>query len=169
MTSQAYFSLPRRVVVVLLDRGDADPERLVDRRHPLGVAAGQVVVDGDHVDGIAGERVEEDGERRGQGLALAGLHLGDRAGVEHHAADQLDVEVALAERAARGLADQRERLGQQVVERLAVAGALAQLVGLGAELGVVEQLHLGLDPVDRLDPPLVLLNCAPRPCAGRGR
>ena len=32
---------------------------------------------------------------------------------------------------------------------------------LGAELGVVEQLHLGLDAVDLVDPPLVLLELAP--------
>ena len=44
-----------------------------------------------------------------------------------------------------GLAAEREGLGQQVVERLAVAGALAQRVGLLAELVVLEQLHLGLD------------------------
>ena len=37
------------------------------------------------------------------------------------------------------------------------AGTLAKLVGLAPELGVLEQLHLGLDPVDRLDPALVLL------------
>ncbi len=104
------------------------------------------------MDVLAGERVEEDGQGRGERLALAGLHLGDRARVQHHAADQLDVEVALAERAPAGLAAERERLGQQVVERLAVAGALAQRVGLGAQLGVVEQLHLRLDAVDRVDP-----------------
>ena len=125
------FLLPRRVVVVLLDRGDADPERLVDRRHPFGVAAGEVVVDGDDVDAVAGEGVEEDRQRRGQRLPLPRLHLGDRAVVEDHAADQLHVVVALAERAAGGLAGQREGLGQEVVERLAVAGALAQRVGLG--------------------------------------
>ena len=40
--------------------------------------------------------------------------------MQDHAADQLDVEVALAERALGGLAREREGLGQQVVERLAV-------------------------------------------------
>ena len=55
---------------------------------------------------------------RDQRLALAGLHLGDLAAVEHHAADQLDVEVALAERAARGLAHHREGLGQHFIQRL---------------------------------------------------
>ena len=36
---------------------------MVERRHPLGVAAGQVVVDGHDVDALAGQRVERDGER----------------------------------------------------------------------------------------------------------
>ena len=133
------------------------PRPRVERRHPLGVAAGQVVVDRDEVDALAGERVERDGERGGQRLALAGLHLGDRAGVQHHAADHLDVEVAHAHRAPRGLAHDREGLGQQLVERLAVAGALAQRVGLGAQLVVVEQLELGLPGVDAFDALGVLL------------
>jgi hypothetical protein len=77
--------------------------------------------------------------------------------MEDHPADQLDVEVALPDRPAGSLAGQREGLGQQVIERLAIPGALAQRVGLLAELLVVEQLHLRLDPIDRVDPALVLL------------
>ena len=141
----------------VLQHADREAEAAVDRRHPLGVAAGQVVVDRHDVDALAGQRVEHDGERGGQRLALAGLHLGDRAGVQHHAADHLDVEVAHAHRAPRGLADDRERLGQQVVERLAVAGALAQRVGVRAQLVVVEQLELGLPAVDAVDALGVLL------------
>ena len=80
--------------------------------------------------------------------------------VEHHAADQLDVEVAHVERAPAGLAAERERLVQQVVERLAVAGPLAQLVGLLAQLVVLEQLHLGLERVDARDALLVVLELA---------
>ena len=116
----------RRRVLAGLDHADGDAERVVDRAHPLGVAAGEVVVDGDHVDAVAGERVQEHGERRGQRLALAGPHLGDRPVVQDHAADQLDVEVALAERPPRRLAAERERLREQVVERLA---ALARARG----------------------------------------
>src|SRR4051794_30411636 len=77
--------------------------------------------------------------------------------MEHHAADQLDVEVPLADGAPGRLSDEREGLGEQVVDGLAVPGSLAKLIGLATELGVVEQLHLGLDPVDRLDSPLILL------------
>ena len=100
----------------VLQDPDGQAERLVEPPHPLGVAAGEVVVDGDEVDALAGQRVERDRERGGQRLALAGLHLGDRAGVQHHAADHLDVEVAHPERAPRRLADDGEGLGQQVVE-----------------------------------------------------
>jgi len=96
-------------------------------------------------------------QRRRQRLALAGLHLGDRAVVQDHGADHLDVEMAQAERALGGLARQRKALVQQLVEGLAVAGALAQVVGLLAELLVGEQLELGLERVDALDPLRVAL------------
>ena len=62
--------------------------------------------------------------------------------MEDHPADQLDVEVALPESAPAGLARERERLEQQVVERLAARcrsrsdwPALTLLVGFELELG----------------------------------
>ncbi len=109
-----------------LDHADVHAERVEDWRHPQRVAARQVVVDGDDVDRLAGERVEEDRGSRGEGLALAGLHLGDRAVVEDHGADQLDVVVALTQRPLAGLARKRKRLGHQRLERLAVPAALAK-------------------------------------------
>ena len=60
--------------------------------------------------------------------------------MQHGAADELDVEVAHAERAPRGLAHAGEGLGQQIVELVAVGEALAELVGLGAQRRVVELL-----------------------------
>ena len=104
------------------------------RAHPLGVAAGQVVVDRDDVDALAFERVEIGGQRGDERLAFAGLHLGDLALVQHHAADQLHVEVPHVQHAAAGLADDGERLGQEVVERLAVGDAGPELGGLVAQL-----------------------------------
>ena len=101
------------------DDADAHAEEAVDLAHPFGVAAGEIVVDGDDVDALAGERVEIDRERRDQRLAFAGAHLGDRALVQHHAADQLHVEMALLERALGGLAHGGEGRGEQIVEGLA--------------------------------------------------
>ena len=88
------------VVEAVHDHADREPEELVDLPHPLGVALGEVVVDGDDMDAAAGERVEIDRQRRHQRLALAGLHLGDPALVQDHAADQLHVEMALSDACA---------------------------------------------------------------------
>ena len=86
---------------VVLDDADGQAEAVEDGAHPLRVALGQVVVDGDDVDAAAGHGVERGGERSDEGLALAGPHLGDLALVQDHAADELDVEVAHAELALR--------------------------------------------------------------------
>ena len=101
---------------VVDDDADGEAEEAVDLAHPLGVALGEVVVDGDDVDAVAGEGVEVAGKRGDEGLAFAGLHLGDLAGVEDDAADQLDVEVAHLDGALAGLADDGEGFGEDVVE-----------------------------------------------------
>ena len=73
--------------------------------------------------------VEVDRERRDEGLALTGLHLGDPPEVEGHAPHQLGVEVALAEHPPGRLPHQGERLDEQVLEALAVVEPLAELAG----------------------------------------
>ena len=109
----------------MLDDADRQAEAVEDGAHPLRVALGQVVVDGDDVDAAAGHRVERGGERRDEGLALAGLHLRDPALVEDDAAHQLDVEGAHAQLATADLAGRGEDLGQDVVEDgLEVLGVL---------------------------------------------
>jgi len=97
------------------------------------------------------ERVQVGGQRRDERLALAGAHLGDPAAVQHHAADHLDVVVALAERALRGLAHRGERLGQQIVERRTVLDLLAEHAGARAQVGVGEHCEPRLEPGDLLD------------------
>ena len=77
---------------------------------------------------LAGQRVEVGGQRRDQGLALAGAHLGDAALVQHHAADQLHVEMTLAQGPLGGLAYDREGLDQKVVEGLTGGQTLPELV-----------------------------------------
>ena len=96
------------------------------------------------------ERVEIDGERRDQGLALAGPHLGDLAAMEDDAADHLDVVMALAERALGRLADRGERLGEQVVELLAFGQPLAEQdrLALGSSSSVIAEMF-GSKPLIR--------------------
>ena len=100
------------------------------------------------MDALAFERVQIGGQRRDERLAFARLHLGDLAFVEDRAADELDVEVPHVQHAAAGLAHHGERLGQQVVERLAVGEALAELDGLAAQLLVGQRLDVRLEGVD---------------------
>ena len=115
--------------------------------HPVGVALGQVVVDRDDVDALAGQGVQISRQGADERLALAGLHLGDRSIVDRHPTEHLNVVMPLADRASGRLAGQRERLDEQVVERLAAprpesqqSPALAKLVvGLGFQ-GRLERL-----------------------------
>src|SRR5467141_3917531 len=67
-----------------------------------------------------GVHVEVDRKRCHQRLAFAGLHLGDVAFMQNDAADQLHVEVPLAEGALGGFAHGGEGRNQNVVQRLAV-------------------------------------------------
>jgi hypothetical protein len=148
----------RRLLLGRLHRlqdADRHAEQVVDRLHPHRVTAGEVVVDGDDVDTPTGQAVEHDRERPGERFALAGLHLGDRAVVEHHAADQLHVEVAHSHRAPAGLADEREAFRKHLVQRLARARALAQLVGGLAQLSVFVEANLLFEAVDAGDTLLV--------------
>ncbi len=124
---------PLRVGELVHDAADGEPQELVDGAHPGGVALGEIVVDGDDMHALAGERVEIDGQRGDQRLAFAGLHLGDAAVMQHHAADQLHVEMALADGALGGFAHGGEGLGDQIVEGSAGADPGAEVVGAGAQ------------------------------------
>ncbi len=149
------FLLALLVVEPVHDDADGQPEELVDLAHPLGVALGEVVVDGDDVHAAAGERVEIDRQRCDQRLAFAGLHLGDLAVVQDHAADELHVEMALAERALAGLAHGGEGRHQDVVERGAVGDLFLEGLGARAQLLVGELLEFLLQRVDGVDAGLI--------------
>ena len=127
---------------------DGQAEEPVDGAHPLRVALGQVIVDGDDVDALAAEGVEVGGQGRDERFSFARLHLGDLALVEDDAADELDVEVAHLRRAAGGLADDGEGLDEDVVEGGALGELLPEFGRLGPELGVGEGLDAGFEVAD---------------------
>ena len=137
------------------DHADGEPEEAVDLPHPFGVASGEVVVDGDDVHAFAGERVEIDRQRGDQRLAFAGLHLGDTAFVQNHAADQLHIEMALAEGALGGLAHGGEGGNQNVVERGAVGDLFFEFVGTRAQFVVGKLLDFRFQSIDGIDARLI--------------
>ena len=154
------------------DHPDRQAQEAVDAAHVLRVPLGQVVVDRDQVHAVPGDRVQVGGEHRGERLALTGLHLRDVAQVQRRAAHELHREVALADRAHRGLAGHGERLRQQLVQALAVGVPGAELIGLRTQLRVGELLDLRLERVDvrgDLSQPLHHLRLAGAEQAGEQR
>ena len=91
------------------DEADGETEGVIDLAHPLAVARGEVVVHGDDVHALARERVEVGRQNGDERFALAGLHLGDAALMEHDAADELHAERAHAEDAVAHLARDGKR------------------------------------------------------------
>ena len=142
---------------VVLEQTDGHSQVLVDAAHPLGVALCQVIVDGNDVYALAGNSVEVAGQRGDQGLAFAGLHLGDMPLVQRHGADELYIKVTHARDALGSLTHGGKSLGEHVVERLAVGVTLTELIGLGAEFLLGHLLKLGLKTVDLVDDLVVAL------------
>ena len=146
-----------------LDQAHGQPEQAVDRAHPFGVSLGQVVVHGDDVNPVAPEGVDVGGHGGDERLSFARLHLGDAALVQGHRPHHLDVEMALSDGPAGGLADQREGLGEHVLQVLALGHGVLQLGGLGGQLVVTQLFELhelqGPDPValEGVDEPDVFL------------
>ena len=112
---------------------------------------GEVVVDGDDVDALAGEGVEVGRSSGHQGLAFTGLHFGDVAQVQGGAAHQLDIEVAHAEGAGRRFTDGGEGLRQQIVQLLTVQvarrGARSVSSRSSASVKVLKESLEGVDGV----------------------
>jgi hypothetical protein len=102
------------------------------------------------VDAVAGERVQVERHGCDERLSLARLHLGDVALVEDDRAHHLDVEVALAERTLRRLADSCVRLEEQILQRLAIVETLAELGRLGRKVCVRQALEVRLERADVL-------------------
>ena len=140
------------------DHAHRHAEEIIDLRHPARVARRQIVVDGNDMHALAGQRVEIGGERRDQRLALARAHLGNFAAVEHDAADHLHVVMPLAERALGRFAHRGEGLGQQIVELFARRETFTELGGLARQLLIghggddgLEAVDLGDDDAERFD------------------
>ena len=111
------------IVHIVGNQADRQTKEAVQLAHPFGVAAGQIVVDGNHVDALACQAVQIRGERRHKRFTFTGLHLGDTALMEHDAADDLHREVAHLQHAGRSLAADGKCVWQDVVQRFAVGQA----------------------------------------------
>ncbi len=128
--------------------------------HPFGVAVGEIVVDRDDVDALALKRIEVDRRSRHQRFTFAGAHLGDGAGMQHHAADQLHVEMPQAQCPLRRLTDRGEGLRKDVGQAGAVGDLLTKFLGPFLQRLVREGLRNRFQRIDSLHQALEWLELA---------
>ena len=136
---------------IVHDHAHGHAEEAEDAADVFALELGQIVVDGHDVHALARKRVEVRRHGRRQGLALAGLHLGDAPLMEHDAAEHLHAELALAGHAAGRLAHDGICLRQQIIQRFAVFEALAELHGLAAKLLVGQRLVFFFKRINLID------------------
>ena len=126
----------------LHDQADIQAQPAVELAHPLAVALGQVIVDGDDVHALAGQGVQVGGQGGHQGLAFTGLHLGNGAAVQGNAAHDLHREVLHAQHTPGSFAADSKGIGQDIIQRLTVCQPLFQGRGLRLQLGIGHRLIL---------------------------
>ena len=115
----------------LHDQADIQAQPAVELAHPLAVALGQVIVDGDDVHALAGQGVQVGGQGGHQGLAFTGLHLGNAGTMKHNAADDLHRVGLQAQHTPVRFAADGERFGQDIVKAGPVFQLFFQVRGFG--------------------------------------
>ena len=105
----------KQIRTLVLQTADGEPQSQINLTHFLGVAADEVIVDGYQVRAFLRKGVEGNRQRCGQRLAFTGLHLSDLALMQGDTADELNIEVAHAQRALGRFASDGETFRQEVV------------------------------------------------------
>ena len=119
-------------------------QETVHLAHPFAVTAGQVIVDGDHMDTLAGQSIEVDGHGGHQRLAFTGLHLGNAGAVKHNAADDLYGIGFKTQHTPVRFPTDSKGLGQQIVQRFTLGQPVFEFGGFGLQLLIGQLLHLRL-------------------------
>ena len=149
--------LPLGLVQTVDNQAHGQAQEAIDLAHPLAVALGQVVVDGDDVDALSGQGVEVSGQGCHQGLAFTGLHLGDTALMEDHAAHQLHPVGPHSQHPDGRLPRSGKGFGKNIVQALAISQAFFEPGRLGGQLRIGESLILRLQGFDLINDGIDLL------------
>ena len=115
--------------------------------HLGAVALREVFVHRNDVNALFRQGVQVCRQRSDKRLAFTRPHLCDFAFVEHHASDQLDVVMALAQRSPGRLTHDGERLRQQIVKAFSVRVAMHEFRGLRPQLPFTKRLNLWFQSV----------------------
>ena len=131
------------------DAANRHSKALIDTAHPARVARGKIVVHRDDMDAFPGKRVQEDGKRRDEGLALTRLHFGNLSLVKRDPTHELDVVMPLPKRALGRLADTGEGLWEQLLEAAAGVEPFAKGRYRAAKIIIADPGDLVLEAIDR--------------------
>ena len=81
----------------MIDTTDGQPQCVVNLPHPNGVSSGKIIVNGHHMNALAGNSVEIRRQSSNQSLAFASPHLGDFTLMQNNPAQKLNIKMPLAE------------------------------------------------------------------------
>ena len=143
--------LPLGGIHARLNGADGQAQIHVDGGHPLHIATSQIIVHRDDMHAAAAQGIQISRQRGDQRFAFAGNHFGDRARVQHHAADQLHVVMAHPQEPAAGFAANGEGFDQYVVQRIPLIEPLPEQGGLLLQIGIAHRLEFRLQGVDGVD------------------
>ena len=117
----------------------------------LRITLRQIIVDGDHVNAFAGQRIQIGRQRCGQRFTFTGTHFCNTAVVENHAAQQLNVKVTHAEDAFTGFTHDGKGFRDQALQGFAFFQASAELSGFPFQFVVGQFFHGRFHGVDHVD------------------
>ena len=135
----------------LLHAANREAKPAINGAHPLAVARGKIVVEGEDVDAAIAQCTHGRCQHGGQRLAFPGEHLDHAAIIEGQRGQDLLVERALTQGAMRGLASQSEELVPDVVACLAAARSLAEAAAALEYRFVRQCLAGGFEPGNAIE------------------
>ena len=145
-------------IEIMNDQTDGQAEIAIYLAHPLTVAAGQVVVDRDHMHALSGQCVEVGGQNNRLRFTFTGFHFGDTALVQNDTAQNLHGKVWCSQYPVSRFTADGKSVGKNIVQRLPRRQAIFEQLRLTLELtfrhGVVfvlERQHLIANRLDALN------------------
>ena len=135
---------------IVNDQADGQTQKTVDLAHPLRVALGKIVVDGDDMHALPGQRIEIGRQDGHKGLAFAGFHLGNAPLMQDNTADELHAVRPHPQHPVGSLPADCESLRKKRVQRLPGLITSFEFTGLFTELLVRELCHLRAERFDPL-------------------
>ena len=116
------------------DYSHAEPQKLVEFAHPIGVTGGEIIVYRNDVNALSRKCVEIGRKRSHQSFTFARCHFGNTSLVKRYTAEKLNVKVAHAQNSRRRFSDRGVCLGQNRLELFAVGYPLFKFFRFGLKL-----------------------------------